>query len=58
MRNICFGRRGVRPSIEIEHDFCPLQSKATIRKHLREFKGFEFAPNSTEYQKHFNSLIK
>jgi hypothetical protein len=43
MRNICFGRRG---------------NKATIRKNLRAFKGFEFDLNSVEYRKHFNNLIK
>jgi len=43
MRSICFGRRG---------------NKATIRKNLREFKGFEFERDSNEYQKHLSNLIK
>jgi len=43
MRTICFGRRG---------------NKATIRKNLREFKGFEFDRDSNEYQKHLSNLIK
>jgi len=43
MRSICFGRRG---------------NKATIRKNLREFNGFEFQRNSNEYQKHLSNLTK
>jgi len=43
MRTICFDRRG---------------NKTTIRKHLREFKGFEFNQNSDEYQKHLSNLTK
>ncbi|CAF4181958.1 unnamed protein product [Rotaria magnacalcarata] len=43
MRTICFGRRG---------------NKSTMRKHLREFKGFEFSRDSEEYEKHLNHLVK
>ncbi|CAF4559256.1 unnamed protein product [Rotaria socialis] len=43
MRTICFGRRG---------------NKSTIRKHLREFKGFEFSRDSEEYEKHLSNLVK
>lgn len=34
------------------------KKKATVRKNLREFKGFDFDRNSPEYQKHLNNLIK
>ncbi|CAF3918125.1 unnamed protein product [Rotaria magnacalcarata] len=43
MRTICFGRRG---------------NQSTMRKHLREFKGFEFSRDSEEYEKHLNHLVK
>jgi len=38
--------------------FFVIKNKATIRKNLREFKGFDFDRNSNEYQKHLNNLIK
>jgi len=43
MRQICFGRRG---------------TKATVRKNLREFKGFDFDSQSVDYKKHLANLTK
>jgi len=62
MRHICFGRRGVKLIKKFLQkkaiNLFSFKNKSNIRKHLREFKGYDFERNSDEYEKYLRNLIK